>query len=72
MMDVEFDSNKKIVAMFSAEREKVDFIKEVNPVGKSVEHWMSDLEEMMKLSVRHELKNSIESYLNSKRTEWVL
>jgi len=42
--EVEFDPSKKIVAMFSAEREKVDFFKYVNPVGKSVEDWMSELE----------------------------
>jgi hypothetical protein len=29
--------------MFSAEREKVDFVKPVDPNGKSVEHWMTDL-----------------------------
>jgi len=55
MMEVQFDDKKKIIAMYSAEREKVNFIKDVNPVGKSVEHWMADLEEMMKISVRYEL-----------------
>jgi hypothetical protein len=29
--------------MFSAEREKVDFVKAIDPNGKSVEHWMTDL-----------------------------
>ncbi len=58
--------------MFSAEKEKVDFVQPVNPVGKSVEHWMTDLEDMMKLSVRHELEKSITSYLHTPRKDWVL
>ena len=72
MCEVEFDESKKILAMYSAEREKVDFVRPVNPVGKSVEHWMTDLEDMMKISVRHELEKSILSYKTTPRKEWVL
>jgi len=61
--EVEFDNSKKILAMYSAEKEKVDFVKNIEPVGKSVEHWMTDLENMMKISVRHELDKSITTYL---------
>jgi len=35
---------KKIIAMFSAENEKIDFVKFVNPVGKNVEDWMTEVE----------------------------
>lgn len=28
--------------MFSAEKEKIDFVKAVNPVGKNVEDWMTE------------------------------
>lgn len=42
--EVEFDSGKKIVAMFSAEKEKINFVKHINPVGKPVEDWMNELE----------------------------
>jgi len=72
MTEVEFDENKKIIAMFSAEKEKVDFIQPVNPNGKSVEHWMTDLEDMMKMSVRHEFEKSVMSYPTTARKEWVL
>ena len=40
------------MAMFSAEKEKVDFVDYVNPNEKNVEDWMNEVEEMMKLSVR--------------------
>ena len=28
--------------MYSAEKEKIDFVKFVNPVGKNVEDWMTE------------------------------
>ena len=28
--------------MYSAEKEKIDFVKPVNPVGKNVEDWMTE------------------------------
>ena len=33
--------------MFSAEREKVDFVGLVDPVKKNVEDWMGEVEAMM-------------------------
>jgi len=48
IQEVEFDPSKKILAMISAEKEKIDFVKPVNPVGKPVEDWMNELENMMK------------------------
>jgi dynein heavy chain, axonemal len=38
--------------MYSAEMEKVDFVKPVDPNNKNVEDWMGELEDMMKSSVR--------------------
>ena len=69
---VEFDAYKKIHAMFSAEGEKVDFVRTLDPTTKSVEFWMGDLEDMMKVSVRKVLLDSIENYKTMKRTDWVL
>ncbi len=42
--EIEFDANKKIKAMFSAEKEKVHFISDVDPKNKNVENWMNELE----------------------------
>lgn len=41
--------------MFSAEKERVPFVKPLDPVNKNVEDWMGELEDMMKSSVRNEL-----------------
>jgi len=65
---VEFDPNKKIIAMFSAEKEKVNFMKIVDPLNKNVEDWMSELEEMMKISVRAALLKATADYPTPTRT----
>lgn len=59
---IEFNYKKMIVAMFSAEKEKVDFVEEVNPNEKNVEDWMNEVEHMMMQSIRYELKNSVDKY----------
>lgn len=69
--EVEFDSTKKIIAMYSAEREKVPFFKSVNPVGKPVEDWMNELEQMMKTTINHVMNNSVKDYSTKPRTTWV-
>lgn len=38
--------------MFSAEKEKVPFVKIVDPNKKNVEEWMNEVENMMRMSVR--------------------
>jgi hypothetical protein len=48
--EVEFDPSKKIIAMYSAEKEKIDFVKPVNPVGKNVEDWMTEGKLLNKLT----------------------
>lgn len=45
MADLEFKPDKTIVAMYSAEREKIDFPYLVDPKGKGVEFWMGEVEE---------------------------
>ena len=58
--------------MYSAEKEKIHFVGAVDPINKSVENWMTEIEEMMKTSVKHELLKSINEYTLMDRTEWVL
>ena len=71
MADLEFMPDKTIHAMYSAEKEKIDFSRVVDPKGKGVEFWMGDVEEMMIISVKDKLFNSIEEYPNIKRTDWI-
>lgn len=67
---IEFNYKKMIVAMFSAEKEKVDFVSEVNPNQKNVEDWMNEVENMMRESIKYELKRSVDLYPETKRTSW--
>jgi dynein heavy chain len=69
---IEFDDDKKIHAMFSAEGEKIDYVKVLDPNKKNVEDWMGEVEDMMKLSVRAALLKSITDYSVRPRHEWVL
>ena len=69
---IQFDDKRKILAMFSAEGEKVNFVKMVDPNNKNVEDWMGEVEDMMRQSVRAALLKSIEDYPNPERTKWCL
>jgi len=69
---IEFDETKKIVAMFSAEKERVNFAKPVDPIKKNVEDWMGEVEQMMVKSVRQALVNSVADYPTKQRPDWVL
>lgn len=60
MHQIEFELNKMIVAMFSAEGEKVRFTSPIDPKGKNVEDWMGLLEDEMKSSIRYSLLKSVE------------
>ena len=53
--------------MFSAEGEKIDYVKVLDPNKKNVEDWMGEVEDMMKASVRAALLRSIEDYITCPR-----
>ena len=57
--EVEFDKDKKILSMRSAEKETVAFVKHVDPNKKNVEDWMGELENMMRLSVRDAMLKAV-------------
>ena len=68
---VKFLDDLKIDRMISPEGEEVMLIELIDPVGKGVEQWMLELEEMMRLSVRDVMKNAILDYYDRKRPEWM-
>jgi dynein heavy chain, axonemal len=72
LMDVTFKPDKTIVAMFSGEKEEIQFFAPVDPKDKGVEFWMGELEDMMFTSIRHVLKYSVDDYLVAKRTDWAV
>jgi hypothetical protein len=47
MADLEFKEDDTILAMFSGEGEKVNFVKKIDPKDRNVEYWMGDVEKMM-------------------------
>jgi len=75
---VQFTQSTEIVAMDSAEGEKVDFIRKVNPASHQnrVELWLTDVESVMCDTIRDQLRRSRDDYRlvqNHKkaRPEWI-
>ncbi|DBA03742.1 TPA: hypothetical protein N0F65_004159 [Lagenidium giganteum] len=71
IVSVEFQEDLTITAMVSAEGEKVAMSKPVNPVGKNVEHWMTEVEDMMRASIRDVMFSAIQDYTRISRTKWI-
>ncbi|RLN92734.1 hypothetical protein BBJ28_00018197, partial [Nothophytophthora sp. Chile5] len=71
IVSVEFQEDLTITAMISAEGEKVAMTKPVNPVGKNVEHWMTEVEDMMRVSIRDVMYQAIQDYSKVSRTKWI-
>lgn len=71
LADVHFNPDSTISAMFSSEKERIEFVEDVDPRDRGVEYWMGDVEGMMIASVRHVLLRSIEDYLTKPRAEWI-
>lgn len=68
---VKFLPDLKIDRFISPEGEEV-MVKEIlDPVDKSVEVWMLELEGMMRISVREVMKMAIEDYLVTPRPKWM-
>jgi len=67
-----FTPEKIITAMYSSEKEKVDFPSTIDPTKSTVEYWLGDVERMMMASVRNELLKAIVAYKKKPRTEWCL
>lgn len=74
---LDITEEKKFLAMFSGEKERVDFVKVIDPMNKNVEDWMGKVEDQMKISVRSIVKAAIFDYpklgLPAKKTrvQWV-
>lgn len=57
--------------MFSAEKERVDFKELIDPSEKNVENWLSEVEDMMRASVKKVINDSVADYLEKTRSDWV-
>ncbi|KAF2899449.1 hypothetical protein ILUMI_06723 [Ignelater luminosus] len=70
---LEFDEKLQIHAMFSEEKEKIEFRSIINTeeARGSVEKWLVQVEAQMLTSVRDEIVNSWTAYKNTERSKWV-
>jgi len=72
--EVEFNSNMEVVAMISAEKEKVKFIKSVNvnegDKKGNVEKWLLEVENVMQKTLHQITRDSLRD-VNTKRVDWV-
>ena len=73
--EVEFNKNMEVVAMISAEKEKVEFVKSVNVnegANKgNVEKWLGEVEKVMQRTLHQITRDSLKD-TNTPRTAWVL
>mmetsp|Transcript_4722 Transcript_4722/g.3265 ORF Transcript_4722/g.3265 Transcript_4722/m.3265 type:complete len:128 (+) Transcript_4722:369-752(+) len=69
--DLDFKNDDSMIAMISAEGERIDFIKKVEPKDRNVEYWMGDVERIMLGSVRNVLLKSIMEYTETPRNDWI-
>lgn len=57
--------------MISVEKEIIKMKAIIDPVGKQVEDWMGEVENMMKMSVREELLKAVLNYKETRKVDWV-
>ncbi|KAJ7513333.1 hypothetical protein O6H91_24G001000 [Diphasiastrum complanatum] len=68
--ELDFKIDMEIVAINSAEGEKVPFATTMQPIG-NVENWLSEVEKKMKESILNQIKLSLAAYKKVTRTDWV-
>ncbi|KAI5076359.1 hypothetical protein GOP47_0008424 [Adiantum capillus-veneris] len=68
--ELDFKSDLEIIAMNSAEGEKVPFATTMQPLG-NVETWLSEVEKKMKQSILQQIKLALAAYKSTERTDWV-
>jgi dynein heavy chain len=71
-----FEDRKLVCGMISAEGEKVDYLEktdvEAGDKKGNVENWLLEVEASMINTLKKICSDSVNSYANTKRTEWVL
>ncbi len=71
---LEFDENKKVLGMYSTEKEYVKYLSQVdtNAANGNVDEWLLLVESSMIESIRNVIEKSYEEYEKIRREEWVL
>ena len=68
---VKFLDDLRIDRFISPEGEEIMMTEIINPVGKNVEHWMLELEGMMRISIRDVMGRAIADYTETPRPKWM-
>jgi dynein heavy chain len=73
IMELEFDEEKKIHAMYSPEKEAIPFTRIIDPIAArgNVEIWLSEVEDVMIKSVKDCIEKSLQDYNKKPRDKWV-
>jgi len=68
---VEFGEDNLIVGIRSEQGEAVPCAQPVDPKGKNVEHWMTDLENEMRNSIKTVMLGCVIDYDQRARVDWI-
>jgi dynein heavy chain len=68
---VKFLGDLSIDRIISPEGEEIMLSSKINPVDKNVEHWMLELEAMMRTSIRDVMERAIIDYTQTSRPKWM-
>ncbi|KAH7442335.1 hypothetical protein KP509_03G083100 [Ceratopteris richardii] len=71
---LEFQNNLDITAMLSVENERVEFSRKVNPkaAGGNVEKWLTEIEQVMRESLKVLIQKASANYVTIPREKWIL
>eukprot|EP00899_Mesostigma_viride_P002516 jgi/Mesvir1/12265/Mv00478-RA.2 len=69
-----FTPELDVTAMFSAENERVDFLKSFNPkqAQGNVERWLIEVEHAMREALRAVMRESYSAYAGNDRIKWIM
>ena len=65
-------NRKQLAVGVPGSKEQIPCETAVDPKEKGVEFWMCELEDMMKVSVRHSIKNCIADYMETVSFRYVM
>jgi dynein heavy chain len=68
---VHFMDDLKIDKFISPEGEEITMSTVLDPVGQSVEHWMLQLEDVMRKTIRDIMEKAIIDYTKTPRPKWM-
>ena len=69
--ELQFDESSNIVAMMENQNERMTMVRNVPTCNRPLETILKELENVMRETVRHELKNAVTNYPENNRNNWI-